>query len=142
MKLFLNVPKKVHHGLLLVTELAAAKDGELLSLEGIAERAGISQGFLEAIAASLRKAGIIRGQRGSGGGYALAVAPETLVVADLVVALGGPLALADCLDGGCTHKHCPSRGLWRLVQMQLVGTLRKLTLADLITEPEHAIHVA
>lgn len=135
MKGFFRIPKKVHHGVILVSELARGNEGFLpVSLEAIADRNGISLKFLELVAAPLREAGLIKGQRGSGGGYLLAKAPTELTVADIVTAIEGPLTLNDCLeDGDCgAPGTCPNHAIWRLTQMQMVGTLRNMTLADVL----------
>lgn len=136
MKGFFRIPKKVHHGIILVAELAAAAGSvSPLTLESVADRHGISLKFLELIATPLREAGIIKGRRGSGGGYVLTKDATTLTIADIVTAIEGPLLLSDCLSEGeeCRlHGGCPNRAVWRLMQMQMIGTLRKMTLADVL----------
>lgn len=132
---FLKVPKKTHHALYLATSLAQAWRRRVsVSLEQVSRETGISAGFLERIAASLRRAKIITGQRGAGGGYRLTRPPRRITVADVVAAVEGPLALLDCvrdrrsclLAGRCTN-----RNVWAVVQDQIGATLKRLTLADL-----------
>lgn len=132
MKTFLKVPQKVLHGLCLVSNLAERYGSSTpISLEEIAEKERISQGFLEEIAALLRAAGIIRGRRGNGGGYLLIRDPRELTVADVITAL----------EGGCWSEYClgesetPGRAsneLWRKVQGQVMTTLYGMTIAEAI----------
>ncbi len=134
-----KVPLKVHHGLLLVTHLAERFDvGTPTTLEEVADKEQISQGFLEEIAALLRSGGIIEGRRGPSGGYLLVKNPAHLTVADVIAAIDGPLALVDCLDGnvGCMMaEKCTSRGVWAKVQKQITSTLTGMTISDVIDRP-------
>ena len=72
--------------------LAAAVPGEPVKGDAIAKAQHIPLNFLENILRELRRAGIVRTQRGADGGYLLAVAPETVTVADVIRAVEGPLA--------------------------------------------------
>ena len=134
MKALFSVPKKVHHGLLLVTELAGRYgSGRPLTLEEMAVRTGISQGFLEEVAAVLRSAKIIAGRRGAGGGYELKRDPRRLSVAEVLEAFVGPLAMIECLDGRSEclmADSCANRNVWLKVQNQVAATLRGLTVAE------------
>ncbi len=134
MKALFSVPKKVHHGLLLVTELAGRYgSGRAMTLGELADKTGISQGFLEEVAAPLRSAGIIAGRRGAGGGYELKRDPRRLPVAEVLEAFVGPLAMIDCLDGRTEcliADHCANRNVWLKVQNQVAATLKRLTVAE------------
>jgi Rrf2 family protein len=136
MSSFLKVPRKIHHALLLLTELAE-RGGEPATVEEIALRGLISPKFLEQVAAPLRSAGLIRGQRGPGGGYVLTRKPSKITVAAVVKAIEGPMAVAECLgSGSCALAgSCTNRGLWLKLQKRLSSTLESVTLADLITRP-------
>jgi len=134
MKSFFKVPLKVHHGLLLVTELALRYgSGRVATLQEVAETAGISQGFLEQVARSLRRAGIIAGTRGAGGGYRLALAPDKLTVADILAAIEGPVAVIDCLsdEKSCAlADSCANRDVWMKIRHQILDTLKHLTITE------------
>ena len=51
----------------------------------------IPHGFLQAILADLRRAGVVMSQRGQSGGWRMARDPETVSVADVIRAVDGPL---------------------------------------------------
>ena len=132
--MFLKVPQKLHHALLLVSELAAAGRGSL-SLVEIGERIGVTPGYLEQIVGPLRKAGLVRGRRGIGGGYRLALPPAKISVADVVEAIEGPIAVIGCLKGpgDCLmSRGCRSRDVWQEVQSLIVTSLKKVTVKQLI----------
>lgn len=134
MRSFFRVPQKIHHGLLLVTELAGLYDmGGTATLQEIAGAAGISQGFLEQVARPLRRAGIIIGRRGSGGGYRLAAAPDKLTVADILAAIEGPIAVMDCLtdEKSCVlAENCANRDVWMKIRGQILCTLKNLSISE------------
>lgn len=131
-----KVPQKAHHALLIVTDLAERYEaGFPLSLEEIARKERLSQGFLEEIAAQLRRAGIIRGRRGARGGYVLAKDPAKLTVAEVVTAVAGPVAPVECLADrvSCALiRSCTNRGVWAMVQRQVEAELSKMTVQDVI----------
>lgn len=140
MKSFLKVPQKVHHALLIVADLADQHgSGTPISLHSIAERSGLSRGFLEEIAAPLREAGIIEGRRGVKGGYILATDPAHITVGDVIVAIEGPIALVDCFDDavGCTLAPlCTTQNVWYRVQHQVTSTLAGMTIEDIVKSPQ------
>lgn len=57
---------------------------ERLTTEEIAERQGLSEKYLESIAAKLRKAGFITSVRGVNGGYTLAKNPVDITVGSIM----------------------------------------------------------
>lgn len=128
MKSFLNVPKKVQYGLMLVSHLAenVTTGGQPVALDVVAEATGASQGFLEEIAGDLRRAGLIEGRRGRVGGYVLARIPEMITVYDIVVALHGPVSMAECATAR------KGFSVWGTVQDRLVETLTSMTVAEVI----------
>ncbi len=129
---FLSVSERLHSGLILLAELAAAPT-EAQSLRLIAERMHVSEGYLEEIAASLRKQGIITGKRGATGGYVLAVPPESLSLQAVIEAIEGPIALVPCQGSSCVvASHCRTKHLWGTVQRRLLSTLADLTLRDVL----------
>ena len=60
--------------------------------EAIGRAQGVQMKFLEHILADLRRAQIVRSQRGADGGYWLARPPSEITVADIIRAVDGPLA--------------------------------------------------
>jgi Rrf2 family protein len=133
MKSFLKAPQRVHHGLLLVTALARSYGtGAAVTLDSVAADGGVSQGYLEQVAGCLRKAGLVKGRRGKGGGYVLAVRPDRVTVGGVIAAIEGPLAIAPCVGAAtsaCPRSgHCASENVWRRVQGEIAATLNSLTI--------------
>jgi Rrf2 family protein len=130
MKTFLNIPQKVELAITLVTELAAHGTAEPRSLEDIARKDGLSQGYLEEVARLLRSAGLIVGRRGAKGGYVLAKRPEEITVADVITAVEGRCWSENCL-GQERDVVAERHEIWRKVQGQVMATLYGMTIKDL-----------
>jgi len=91
-----RVSAKSDYALRALIEMAArAAEGEnggkAVSAEELGRLQDIPHGFLQAILADLRKAGIVISQRGQSGGWRLARGAETVSVADVIRAVDGPL---------------------------------------------------
>jgi Rrf2 family protein len=68
-----------------------AGGGVPIPIAELARRREIPVQFLEQLFATLRRAGLLRSQRGVKGGYSFARAPEEITVLELVELLDGPL---------------------------------------------------
>jgi FeS assembly SUF system regulator len=102
----------------------------------VAERTGVPLPSASKLLKLLVKGGILLSRRGASGGYGLARQPNEISVADLVVAVDGPIALADCLDdnseGVCELEgFCVVRGPWQKVSNAIRVALEEVTLADI-----------
>ncbi|MGC4807482.1 RrF2 family transcriptional regulator [Micromonospora sp. DT233] len=64
----------------------------LLSTQAIAAEQDMPRKFLEAVLADLRRAGLVRAQRGAEGGYTLARPPKEVSIGAILRAVDGPLA--------------------------------------------------
>jgi Rrf2 family protein len=126
-----KVSVREHSAMLLMSALGRVGEG-YTSLQEVADSLHISQGYLEEIAASLKKAGLIQGRQGPGGGYRLAKPASGISLEEILTATEGPLALVDCQSGiPCpVESSCSSKTVWRVVQKSLQDTLRNTTLAE------------
>lgn len=87
----MRVSAKSDYALRALIELAGRADGVAVSAEEIGRLQEIPHGFLQAILADLRRAGIVLSQRGQSGGWRMARDPGTVTVADVIRAVDGPL---------------------------------------------------
>lgn len=136
--MFLSSSSKFHYGLIFLSVLAGNTKKQISTLS-VSQTTGISQGYLEEIAASLRKARMVRGKRGFEGGYTLAKSPSAISLQDIFEALEGPLEVVSCTGGGCSVKEnfenrCTSRPLFLKMQKGFKDTLRNIKLADAISQ--------
>jgi Rrf2 family protein len=91
--------------------------------------------FLEAILADLRRAGLVRGQRGVEGGYVLTRAPHETAIGDVLRAVDGPLAEVrgrrpeeTSYSGDAEHL----QELWVAVRAAVRSVLDEVTLEDVV----------
>lgn len=106
-----------------------------VSLASVAERTGISRGYLEQLVLGLRNARLLRGVAGRYGGYRLAEHPSRITVGTIVEATIGPIFLVDCVEDPSTCQradHCECRVVYSLINERIAEVLREYTLADLL----------
>lgn len=114
--------------------LAAFPPGELVQICDISKEWGIPEGFLRKIVAQLSKDGLIRSQRGAGGGIQLSRPAETLTLLDVIEAVEGRVFLNKCLiaQGTChLDLTCAVHTVWCDAQQALRTILTKKSLAEL-----------
>ena len=109
----------------------------------------VSGHFLSKVLQQLVKAHLVRSQRGSGGGYALAVNASDVSLLDVVEAMEGPVRLNQCLEEGpsCQRKSwCPAHEVWAEAQMAVQRVLGAASMASLVDrvktnpKPDYASH--
>ncbi len=105
--------------------------------QAIGERQGIPARYLEQILAKLRKAELVRSKRGPGGGYSLARPAAEISVADVIEAVGGPLAHAWSPDAGTGTPFAPGF-LWPDLSERLGAVLRASSLEGLCRQAARA----
>jgi Rrf2 family protein len=148
---------KAEYGVRLLIQLGTRSQtvGQPVSLKAIAEAENLPLAYLERIAARLKKAELIESTRGAHGGYLLAKSPEEITMDAVVLALEGAIAPMECFveseEGDhrvlCSHHengdHCATKLLWTRVQLGVIRSLQRTTLAELVnfanlpTEPIH-----
>ncbi|MDD5437550.1 MAG: Rrf2 family transcriptional regulator [Patescibacteria group bacterium] len=129
-----RVSARNHAGMILMSKIAEAKGpDEFVSLNAIADEMKLSQGFLEEIATSLKKAGLIRGRKGPGGGYKLAKPASKITAEQILIALEGPVLLVPCGTKGChVAKNCSAKSLWGFLQKDVLESLKQTTLSSIV----------
>jgi len=87
----MRVSAKSDYALRALIEISSRADGTAISAEEVGRLQDIPHGFLQAILADLRRAGVVMSQRGQAGGWRMAQRPEDVTVADVIRAVDGPL---------------------------------------------------
>ena len=116
----------------------ALNDGKNpVTLAQISQCQGISLSYLEQLFARLRKAELVAGVRGPGGGYRLAREAVSITVADIIDAVDEHLDATrcegreDCQDG----EKCLTHELWCELSNQIHNFLGQINLADFLARP-------
>jgi Rrf2 family nitric oxide-sensitive transcriptional repressor len=118
---------------------AAARDGQLITIEETSKVYGISRAHLMKVANQLTRAGFLRAVRGRSGGLTLAKTPAQIRLGDVLRTTEPDFALVECFrsDNRCLiTPRCRLRGALKEALAAFVGTLDRYTLADLLLRPE------
>jgi Rrf2 family iron-sulfur cluster assembly transcriptional regulator len=117
-------------------DLALRESSNPVPLQDIAVRHRISLSYLEQVFAKLRQQGLVDSTRGPGGGYALALTPEHISVADIIGAIedtvGDPNSVAH--REGSQSAHDMTQGLWDTLHSTVVAHMKTITLQSLALE--------
>src|SRR3989337_504981 len=90
----MRVSAKSDYALRALIEMAGRADGKAVSAEELGRLQEIPHGFLQAILADLRRAGIVMSQRGQSGGWRMGRPADGVTVAAVVRPGGGRLGQA------------------------------------------------
>jgi Rrf2 family protein len=134
---------RAEYGVRLMVELGRQQPGEPVSLKAIAEADGLPLAYLEQVVARLKRADLVAASRGAHGGYWLTRPAEQITMDEVVEALEGSIAPMDCFVPEphahrvvCNHEddagRCATKLLWTRVQVGVLKTLARTTLAELV----------
>ena len=88
----MKVSTRVEYGMIALIDIAIhSQGGDSVSALEISRRQKISKKYLEQILIQLKAGGLIRSQKGAGGGYMLSLPPDKVTLADILNALDGSI---------------------------------------------------
>lgn len=115
--------------------LAGTANGDFVEIGEIARAVGMPEKFLRILFHELVKSGLLRSQRGTGGGFALARSSSQITLRHIVEAIQGPIAAFDCVSGHSAEcEKAPCCGLHTVLESirgDIVRRLDSCTLSDL-----------
>ena len=127
--------------------LLASRSPDLVKVDVLIEQQGLPRKFVEAILSELRRAGLVRSQRGADGGYALAKPAGEITIGAVIRVVDGPLAEVRGLRPHETTytgvaQHLPD--VWVAMRASLRTVLDETTLQAVLTGdlPEHVQKMA
>jgi FeS assembly SUF system regulator len=114
----------------------SADTGALLSASEIARQAHLGRHTASKVLKMLQAADLVTSTRGAEGGYSLTQLPAQITLAQIIMALEGPLAFMECAhptqrciqNDTCNLKHN-----WKTINQFIVNTLHSISLADMQT---------
>lgn len=132
------VSTKGRYALRVMIDLARQEPGAPVPLDQIAQRQEISKKYLELILKTLVQKGLLKGQRGKGGGYQLTRKPEDYPIGEILELTEGTLAIVSCLqdkDHPCARQDCcDTYPMWAKFDGMVHDFFYGMTLADLMGE--------
>lgn len=126
------------YGLRCLLQIGGAPDG-FMTIKEIAMREALTTAYVAKLMRVLRKAQLVTSTRGKNGGYQLSRPPESIDVATVLTALGGPLRPRDFCDRfagtqkTCVHDvRCNIKAMWSSIDRAVYQALSQTRLSDLI----------
>ncbi|MHC1480597.1 SUF system Fe-S cluster assembly regulator [Frateuria aurantia] len=129
----------------LVMTCMAERPHEVLRAVQLADIVHLELPTVSKLLKVLSQAGLVESFRGVNGGYRLARPAGQISLAEIVVAMEGPIGVTDCslADRHCElESNCGVRGSWRRVSDALDGALRSIHLSDMLRPPAAATAAA
>ncbi len=113
----------------------AERPGEFQGASSIAERIGAPKNYLGKLLQGLIRSGIVNSQKGKGGGFQLARAPEEVTLFDVVEPIDHVSRWEECFMGEeeCSPDNpCALHHKWENVRDAYLAMLKESTLADMV----------
>ena len=130
----MEITRATDYAVRVMIHLAGLPPGSSVRQSELSEATDVSGHFLSKVLQQLVRSGMIRSQRGLGGGYTLASSPRNVSLLDIVAAMEGPVRLNLCLEEGpsCDRKPCcPAHGVWVEAQAAVAKVLGEASMAKL-----------
>lgn len=131
----MRLTTKGRYAVTAMLDLAYHSGKKPVTLTDIAKRQDISLSYLEQLFAKLRRAGMVTGVRGPGGGYQLSRPAAEINVADIIAAVDESVDSTRCGGkGNCQNNQpCLTHELWAGLSEQIRNYLASISLADLLS---------
>ena len=130
----MRLTTKGRYAVTAMLDLAFHSQIKPVTLTDIAARQTISLSYLEQLFARLRRAGMVKGVRGPGGGYKLCRQTSDINIADIITAVDESLDSTKCGgEANCQKEQtCLTHDLWVGLGEQIRDYLEDISLADLL----------
>ena len=135
---------KSRYAITAVIDLANNSESSV-SLKDISDRQSISLSYLEQLFCKLKNYGIVRSQRGPGGGYMLNKKANDISLYEIVVAVEENIDQTQC--GGSLNcqkdKPCSTHHVWTGLNTIITNYMKNITIGDVVNNNEvHNLHDA
>ena len=134
---FMKISTKGRYGLTAMVDIAINAINENVTIKSISERQNISEGYLEQIFSSLRKAGLVKSIKGSQGGYLLGNNPANITIGDILRTLEGNLSvLGDEIKDEEENmlQKCIKGKIWNEMDTKISSIVDSITLENLVVD--------
>ena len=132
----MKLTAKSRYAVTALLDLAIHTPNTRVTLADIAGRHHISLSYLERWFSRLRKAVLVTGIRGPGGGYVLAKSANNITIAAIIDGVNEAISVRECNgEENCFHgNRCLVHDLWEDLDQEISSYLSNITLADLIAQ--------
>ncbi len=130
------ISSKGRYALRIMLELAEHYGEAFIPMKDMAQRQGISKGYIAQIMPILSKNGLVDSIHGKGGGYRLTRPPQECTVGEILHLTEESLAPVACLQcdaAPCERAaHCKTLPVWRKMEAITNAYIDSLTLQDIL----------
>ena len=136
----MRLTSKGRYAVMAMADLALHGGAErAVPLQEVARRQEISLSYLEQLFAKMRRAGLVSGVRGPGGGYRLSRDAGLVTVAEIIEAVNEPIKATRCDSASsksCIGRNgrCIAHGLWQEMGDRIQVFLASVSLADVLEQ--------
>jgi Rrf2 family protein len=130
----MQLTRAADYAVRVMIHLATLPAGTRISRDTLAAATEVPAHFLSKVLQQLTRARLIAAQRGTSGGFSLAVAADQVSVLQVVETMEGPIQLNVCVSGGpgCRRQGwCPAHMVWAEAQAALTQVLRNASIGKL-----------
>ncbi len=146
----LKLTKKADYGLIALKHLAVQTRSALpgspasASAKEIADTYGIPLPLLSKILQKLARAGFLRSEHGTNGGYRLARPAGEITALEVIRHIDGPIILTACFTehGECSHTgRCTVREPLRKVHEGILSLLSSITISEMAQDDDEPVRL-
>lgn len=113
--------------------------GLVVTAPELSEKTLLPQPAVAKILKSLVRANVLVSKRGAQGGYLMERKASMISIAEVIVAMDGPVSLTACVESAveeCSAATlCPMHGRWQPINNAVEAALSAISLAELIPPP-------
>ncbi len=129
----IRMTRLTDYGIMLLTVFARHPE-RVRSARELASVARLPQPTVSKILKTLAHDGLLVARRGVKGGFSLSRPPDRISIAEIVVALEGPIAITECSEahGTCALEPvCIVRSNWRKINRVVLDALEGIALSEM-----------
>ena len=130
----MRISMKTDYGLIALKHIASHDGNELVNAKELAGQFHLPPNLLAKILQSLSQSGIIKAQKGSGGGYRMMRKPEDVTLTEIFESIEGPIHMLMCtgVDGNCSvEDSCTVKNGLINLERKFAEFFDSITLADI-----------
>jgi len=135
----IRLSKLTDYGFVILTRFVSDGSNGVHNARDVAAEVHLPLPTVSKLLKTFARAGLLTAHRGVKGGYSLARKPNEITVADIVMALEGPISMTECISGerdtSCMLElMCPMKGKWKSINDMLQSTLNGMTLDQIVAQ--------
>ena len=140
----MKLSTKSRYAITAIIDLAGNHE-ESVSLKDISDRQSISLSYLEQLFCKLKNFGVVKSQRGPGGGYKLGRKAEDISFYEIITAVEENIDQTQC--GGSMNcrkdKPCATHHVWNDLNKLISDYMKNITIGDVVNQNiVHSLHDA